>query len=86
MSAFGYNNFKSDVYENLGWLISESPIEQLNFIHGTSIELIENGVEHINDYIKNCINEWELSIDEAKLELGEVYSYILAYKASENSR
>ena len=39
MSAFGDNNFKSDVYENLCWIVSENPIEQLNFIHYNTIQL-----------------------------------------------
>lgn len=77
MSAFGDNNFKSDVFENLNWIVSEVAIDQLIFLHHEIIEIITNGLEYVNEYILNYINERNLTIGEAKEELSEIYSYIV---------
>lgn len=79
MSRFGDENFKSDVYESLDWLISEEPIQQIEFLHRTIIELISNGIEYIDDHIADGIKERGLTIKEALEDLGEVYSSIAAW-------
>lgn len=79
MSRFGDNNFKSDVYENLHWLVGEEPKKQIHFLHIQINELIENGFEYMHPFIVESIQNWDLSTKETLEGLGEVYSTIVAW-------
>lgn len=83
MSAFGDNNFNSDVYENLSWIISDNKLEQLTFLHETILDVIANGYEGLNEDILFYIKKRDLSENEAKGRLADIYTFIATYHTSD---
>lgn len=83
MSAFGYNNFKADVYEDLDWIVSDNKVEQLSFLHETILDVIANGYENVNEHVLFYIEKWDLKEHEVKRYLPEIYAFMVSYHTSD---
>ena len=57
MASFGNANYKSDVFENLSWIIGGELFKQLAFLHETkTIMDIDLSIEYIDSYIHCSIH------------------------------
>lgn len=83
MSAFGDNNFKADVYENLDWIVSDNKLEKLSFLHETILDVIANGYENVNEQVLFYIEKWDLKEFEVKGNLAEIYAFMVSYHTSD---
>jgi len=76
IGAFGDDNFKAKVYDNLNWIVSENSVEQLKFLHEEITSIIEEGTENTNTYILGWIEDYQPTIEDIKEALCEIYLYI----------